>query len=201
MMESKQDLDRIQRIHGLIKHLSTHLSETDRLVAELSWLMINISDGNHIDDSVISRYIERVHQIIREIDDPQTSDNICHVIQDAKLCDKLGPLGIPESTPLKIQELLKTCIFKTASGKRLGEARIRYMREYLVLYDLQSRNADTNAKCSLCKKPMDSDFLGCHHSYCDDCEVAHYGSVYCKLCDKTFFEDECVIYSDTVYPL
>jgi hypothetical protein len=199
---ARERLARVKRIHTLIQFLAggEKLKQEQKLIGELAWFLLC---GVTAPD-VPNQYIARVDNIVKSVEHPNPDKQdqiIIHVILDAVLCDKLGPMGIAhemckttssQQAIDKLAQLVESSKFYTASGAKVGTPRLTYTKHYLKLFDLQVESCDFAPRCEICDAASDEFIRACKHSFCDKCAVVQWNTLHCTICDKTVYADEPV---------
>lgn len=189
----------------LIKSLKTPLEweYIKRIIKIIAMLCIN--EHSHIlyalttfinEDTMNTKYFVFARQNIVNL---QLS---MELLQDAKNLDKLGTQGLSR---LCIQTQLMTyqdkiifindaitnySVLFTKSAKCIATSRIKIMKQFLTLLEVENTASDISPQCTQCfKRGDDVYFLRCFHAYCSTCVLSSQDTVHCTKCNETFFDE------------
>jgi hypothetical protein len=123
------------------------------------------------------------------------------IISDAENLDNLGTIGITKNPNSELEQfILVSDSLKTYTAKCIGESRIKIIKEFIILRDMESAGSDFHPQCDVCfqRSSSDVDFLPCHHAFCTECFFGPYGTAHCMICDKTFYDESPKLLSQQV---
>ncbi len=178
----------LKRLHAMVKFISKqeYLTQEDQLVARM-WVFLEPKDTNSM---IIHNMTDcQIHEI-----DYRLKQNILmeQILTDAKHLDELGTIGITKHPNFTFQQY--ESIFdqiKTDTAKCIGESRMKSVKEFRILQDMELAGADYYPQCNVCCKRDDDKigFLPCHHAFCSKCFYGPYNTAHCNICDQTFYDE------------
>jgi hypothetical protein len=185
----------LKRIHAMVQFISKqeNLSIEDQLVARM-WVFIKFH-------TIIVRNILSLSQM--DLIESRLKQNplMEQIISDAEHLDNLGTIGITKNPNLELEQFVAISEFlKTHTAICIGESRMKIIKEFIILREMESAGSDFYPQCDVCfqRSYSNIDFLPCHHAFCSECFFGPYGTAYCTICDKTFFDESPKLLSQQV---
>jgi len=171
--------DYLKRIHRMVKFISNKekLSKEDQIVARLCVFLPYLQEGKDKEE-LSTILLSKRNNVIDEI------------IKDAEILDLLSitQCTLKQFTLGSLLDFVSE--LKTATAKCIGASRLKIIKEFLLLEEIQNFGLDFNPECDLCfEKNINIGFLPCNHAFCSDCIMSEHGAVHCTICNKTFYDE------------
>jgi hypothetical protein len=177
----------VKRIHAMVKFISKieNLSMEDQMIARM-WVFMNAEESSLIYTNLTGNELYIIDTRLKQ------NPMIELILNDASQLDRLGAIGITRNPSLEMEDFVS--IFdsiQTHTAKCIGKSRMKIIKEFLILKDMELDGADFYPQCDVCGKRSESDidFLPCHHSFCSECFYGPFGTAHCTICDTTFYDE------------
>jgi hypothetical protein len=136
----------VKRIHAMVKFISKseNLSMEDQMIARM-WVFMKTEESE-----MTNLTMDEVYKIDFRL---KQNPIIEQIVNDAKYLDRLGSIGITRNPHLEMEDFVS--IFdsiQTHTAKCIGKSRMKIIKDFLILKDMELEGADYHPQCDVCGK-------------------------------------------------